>query len=67
MNQLSPEARRLFQLAREGDEAPVHVLQRAESRLAARISRGAVIAAVSTVVTKAAATATATLPWIKIA
>lgn len=67
MNQLSPEARRLFQLARGGDQPSAQALQRAESNLASRISRGVVIAAVSTVASKAAATATVTLPWIKIA
>ena len=67
MNQLSPEARRLFQLARPCDEPNSQSLRRVESCLAARIARGVAIATVSTATTKAAATAASTLPLLKIA
>ncbi len=66
MNQLSPEARRLFQLARPCDEPNAQSLRRVESSLAARVARGVAIATVSTATTKAAATAASTLPLVKL-
>jgi len=66
MNQLSPEARRLFQLARSGDEPSVQSLRRVESSLATHVARGVAIATVSTATTKAAATAASTLPLLKV-
>ena len=48
MNQLSPEARRLFQLARGVDEPSPSALQRIEQSLASRLARGVGIAAAST-------------------
>jgi hypothetical protein len=58
MKQLSPEARKLFRLARPGDEPNARALRRVESSLAARI---ATIATLST-----ATTAASTLPLVKI-
>jgi hypothetical protein len=47
MNQLSPEARRLFQLARGVDEPSPDSLKRIERSLASRLARGVGIAATS--------------------
>jgi hypothetical protein len=48
MNQLSPEARRLFQLARGVDEPSPATLKRIEQSLASRVTRGVGIAAAGT-------------------
>lgn len=45
MNQLSPEARRLFRLARSADEPSPAALHRIERSLAARIAKGVGVAA----------------------
>lgn len=66
MNPLSPEARRLFQLARHDDVPTPATLQRVEGSLARRIAQGAAVAAISTATAKAAATAVSALPWLKL-
>ena len=48
MNQLSPEARRLFQLARAADAPNPATLKRIEHRLASRLAGGVGVAAAST-------------------
>lgn len=66
MNPLSPEASRLFQLARHDDEPVAATLRRVEGSLTRRIAQGAAVATIGTVTAKAGATAVSALPWLKL-
>ena len=66
MNQRSPEAVRLMQLARSEDEPNVQVLSRVEASLSHRIAHGVTVVAAGTFATKAAVGASLLATWAKV-